>query len=451
MVPGLLCLLPPALFAGTPVADALCLAAGLPGGTDPASVNARNFRIDRSGEAGIRYFRHDFLWDQIEPEPGEFDFEAMDRAVDAALEAGIEYIGILCYGNPAYSSQTDDDPAYPPDDPADFANYVYETVSHFHGRVHNWEIWNEPNVGLRFWKPTFSGDPEAYGDLLELAYDAAKAADPACTVALGGTFYPHLVVESGEDFLEEVYAIHPDLGDYFDVLAFHPYRYPFTAPEVQNGYQDSLLTAIETMRDVLERHGDADKPIWITEMGWHTATLQPVFSGVTFEEQARYLARAYVLALSTGVDKVCWYTFEDGEHARAWQEDAFGLFVHDEDWSDTRYPPAKPAYYALETLSRTLEDLEFTADLTATLGLDGQGYAFRFDGPLVRVVVAWTLETAGTVPVTLTHLPATVTVVNLVGTAQTLTTQDGTLTLEVSPNPLYVVASQSAATSRGRR
>ncbi len=235
MVPAILWSLPTVVLAGNPVSNALCLAAGLPGGTDTAARNQRAFRIDRADQAGIRYLRHDFLWDQLEPEPGVFVFDAMDRAVDAALDAGIEYIGILCYGNPAYSSMTEDDPAFPPDNPADFANYVFETVSHFRDRVHNWEIWNEPNVGLRFWKPTLSGDPEAYGDLLEAAYDAAKAADPSCTVALGGTFYPHLVVDSGEDFLENVYATHPDLGNYFDVLAFHPYRYQFTAPEVQNG------------------------------------------------------------------------------------------------------------------------------------------------------------------------------------------------------------------------
>ncbi len=427
------------LVAASPVQDALCLAAGLPSGSDVAAENERAFRLEKAQQAQVRYLRHDFLWDRIEPEPGVFDFSDMDRNVDAALEAGVEYIGVLCYGNPDYSSQTADDPAFPPDDPADFANFVHETVAHFRGRVHNWEIWNEPNVGLRFWKPTLSGDPEAYGDLVKVSFDAAKAADPTCTVALGGTFYPNLVVDGGVRFLEDVYAAHPDLGDYYDVMAYHPYRYPFTAPEVENRYQDSLLTSIEEMKALLARHGDSDKPLWITEMGWHTATNQPVFSGTTYLDQARFLVRGYLLALSASVEEVCWYTFADGDYPWVWQEDAFGLFVQDDDWTDGLYPAAKPSYGALVTMAHTLDGLEFADDLTGELGLAGQGYAFRFDGLALRVVVAWVVEDTDSAHVTLTRLPPTVQVVTMDGTMAEVQTDQGSLTVPLSGSPTYVV------------
>ena len=38
----------------------------------------------------------------------------------AFLEAGLEVIALLDYGNPWASSLTEDDPTYPPDDPEDF-------------------------------------------------------------------------------------------------------------------------------------------------------------------------------------------------------------------------------------------------------------------------------------------------------------------------------------------
>ena len=178
--------------------------------------------------------------------------------------------------------------------------------------------------------------------------------------------------------------------------------------------------------------------------------MQPVFSGVTFQEQARFLVRAYILALSARVQEVCWYTFEDGEHARVWQEDAFGLFVHDEDWSDTRYPPAKPAYHALETLARTLGGLEFGQDLTSSLGLSGAGHAYRFDSVSQRVIVAWVTEPTGAATVSLSRLPDSVTVVGMLGSAEVVPTQGGTLVIELTPEPVYVVASQDGGVSDRR-
>ena len=316
---------------------------------------------------------------------------------------------------------------------------MYETVRHFQGRVNNWEIWNEPNVGYRFWKPTLSGDPEAYGDLLEVAYDAAKAADPASTVALGGTFYPNVLVDGSLRFLEEVYLTHPDIGDFFDVMAYHPYRYPFTAPEIENGYQDSLQTSIEKMRSMLERHGDGDKALWITEMGWHTAVQQPVFSGATPEEQAQYLVRGFLIALNEGLEKVCWYTFSDGEDPWVWQEDAFGLFRDDEDWTDDITPLEKPSYRAYRTMTSVLSGMSFSADLTAAQGLTGAGHAFQLENSGRTVYVAWTIEDGAEYQLVLDGLPRSVTVVDLEGGTTEAETVGGTLALWLSPSPSYVV------------
>jgi len=43
------------------------------------------------------------------------------------------------------------------------------------------------------------------------------------------------------------------------------------------------------------RHGDAAKPIWISEMGWNVAPedVRPDFGRVTEEQQARYAVGAY--------------------------------------------------------------------------------------------------------------------------------------------------------------
>ena len=48
-------------------------------------------------EAGVGWVRVDFLWQDIEPEPGKFDFDKYDNIVGLADKYGINILGILDY------------------------------------------------------------------------------------------------------------------------------------------------------------------------------------------------------------------------------------------------------------------------------------------------------------------------------------------------------------------
>jgi hypothetical protein len=83
-------------------------------------------------------------------------------------------------------------------------------------------------------------------------------------------------------------------GDYFDVLAVHPYPFglPPGAPTDSNGGLNlSRLTEIE---GIMARHGLHERPIWATEFGY-SVQLSPFGAAVTPSDRGRYLRDAITL------------------------------------------------------------------------------------------------------------------------------------------------------------
>ncbi len=197
-------------------------------------------------QAGIGWARTDFDWSGVQREAGgAWDFSLLERTVKMAEEGGITILPILAYDVPWAS------PAFRHLDA--WRDYVRQTVSHFKGRLRYWEVWNEQDLE-QFWKDT--PNPANYTQLLKAAYEQIKAVDTDAVVLLGGL--------SGipMEFIRGIYEAGG--GAYFDVMNVHPYRYP-KIPESPS-LRDDLLR----LRALMAEYGDADKPIWITEIGWPT-------------------------------------------------------------------------------------------------------------------------------------------------------------------------------------
>ncbi|MBR58103.1 MAG: hypothetical protein CMH54_08790 [Myxococcales bacterium] len=348
------------------IGDHLCMS-GLhqPDGLDDVIV-------DHLLALGIRRVRVDLRWHVVEPEKGVFHFDRLESEVRHFLDAGISVLGLLVYGNPWASSQTESDPTYPPDDPKDYADYVTAVVEYFGTDIQEYEIWNEPNAGLRFWKPEIKGDPVAYGTLLMEAVKAGRLACPDCTFAFGGPFFHSLFIDGHIPYLTAAQEAHPELSQYYDAMGFHPYPIypPQAAPEGPPGDAEWPFTRMfDEVRDVMALQGAQDKPIWSTEVGW------PVFSDVDQERQAAYLVRAFLHLIWKGSPMVCWYNIIDGENPDEFPpEDAFGLLSN-----DLENPEPKLAYWALAQLGNRFADYHLTEDLQPLLPEGAYGYAL--EGP----------------------------------------------------------------------
>ncbi len=361
-------------------------------GDDAASAAYRDFETSAWGDLGVGAIRRDFTWAHIEPEQGAFDWSGTDRLVDAAEAAGVDLLPILDYGAPWASA---DGSTGPPEDPADFAAFAAAVAERYAGRVRAYEIWNEQNVGLVFWPPV--EDPEAYGALLVAASAAIREADPDAIVSFGGVFGPELIFNTdGETFVRQVAEAVPDLGDHVDLMAFHPYRYPFSAPEHADETQASLLDDVCSMAGLMEELGMPDHGLWMTELGWHTAP-NALVPGVDEATQGDYLARAALISWSQGVERFYWYTFRDSGIALDDQEQRFGLYAFDADPTDGEGARPKDSAGRFAALAEALAGHTRIEDRSVELGLDESTWALRLSGGEGSVTALWAPEVAGEV------------------------------------------------------
>ncbi|MEX2195686.1 MAG: hypothetical protein WD844_10415 [Thermoleophilaceae bacterium] len=434
----------------------------------PSDPGARADAYRALHDAGVRAIRLDINWHDVEP-PGpplrDFDFAERDREVAMIRDAGLHVIGLLAYGHPDYSAlggllartplgggvppfAVGAAHLVPPDDPRDFARYAAATAEHYGDEVIAWEVWNEQNEGWRFWAP--HEDPLAYARLLCAAHDALKAADPDTPVVYGGVFFPavaNLPGMSGPEFVRATYRADPRLGRCFDVLAYHPYPYPFTSPEVDVPIRGSVLSAAGEMRAALPPT-DRHKPLWITEVGWPTHDRS---YGVSETKQAQYVARMQAATFAQGLPVLTWYTYGGAEDPTGANQEAwFGFFRPDGS--------PKPAVRALSTFTRVFEGAEFERDLSRELGLPrgrlllgGRGFALEYLGAGERIVALWlagesAADGQGPFPQTdrtrALALPVDapeVRVVSHLGDERSVAAQDGRVALTIGPGPLYVV------------
>jgi hypothetical protein len=347
---------------GPTLADALGLAVPHTTSIDPHACADRR-------ELGAAWVRRDIAWEDVEIPWGTFDFSAHDDAIAAERAAGMHVLAILDYGH-RDASQLRDAMA-PPDDLAAYERYVRTVVTHFRGRIDAYEIWNEPNFAW-FWRP--QPDPERYAQMVALAARVVHESDADAEVVLGGMLgnVDALTYGGGPwGFLERLPRATLDA---VDAVAIHPYTwFQGLPPETRSGSVDRAQFSLLDMLREARRIGTGT-PLWVTEQGWHTWPDDPMFPGVTEEEQAAYLVRATVLALAESVARVFHYTYVDS--AEAGKEGRFGMVRQD--------GTAKPAYGAFRTLARELSAATFSRDLSDGLGAGEFAYAFtRADETLV--------------------------------------------------------------------
>jgi hypothetical protein len=257
-------------------------------------------------EAGFRWIRQEFPWEDIEQSArGDFwdhkwnksAWEKYDRIVELANRYGLQIIARL--GNPPAWSRADGDARgtfAPPDDFEDFGNFVYTIVSRYKGKVKYYQIWNEPNIYPEWGEQPV--DAVGYVRLLQIAYRRAKEADPECVILSAGLAQ---TVETGPKDLSDLIYLQQmyDAGvkGYFDIMGVMAYGLwtgpgdHRTSPELTNFSRPQLI------RDIMVRNGDADKPLWATEVGWNAVPADfpafPLYGRVSLEQQARYAVQAY--------------------------------------------------------------------------------------------------------------------------------------------------------------
>ncbi|HUW94806.1 MAG TPA: hypothetical protein VMW58_03395, partial [Anaerolineae bacterium] len=266
----------------------------------------RSFRLIR--DAGLKWIRQEFPWEDIEIEgKGIFvdrregrevsSWEKYDHIVDLAEEYGIEVIARLD-NPPAWSREAGNEAGTlaPPDDYADYGDFVFAVVSRYKGRIKYYQIWNEPNIYPEWGEAPV--DPEAYTELLEVGYTRAKEADPNVVILSAGLAPTTEMSERNLMdlvFLQRMYDA--GAGDYFDILSVQGYGL-WNGPTDRRVHPNRAnFSRVLLIRELMVRNGDAHKPIWASEVGWNALPRGfdsfPYFGRVSEELQAEYSAGAY--------------------------------------------------------------------------------------------------------------------------------------------------------------
>ena len=102
-------------------------------------------------QLGIRSIRLQGGWAKCEKVKGQYDFAWLDESVDFALAHGLNPVLETDYGNPLYKGGGGRDLAagfpYGEEGLAAWDRWVDALSKHFKGRVRDWAMWNEPDIG----------------------------------------------------------------------------------------------------------------------------------------------------------------------------------------------------------------------------------------------------------------------------------------------------------------
>jgi len=226
----------------------------------------------RLAQAGVKCIRLGIDWPTAEPEEGKYDWTQVDDQVGRCRRYGIEPV-CLIVNTPAWASPTGErvhNYAPKPQAMSAWYRFCHQLAGRYRKDVRRYEIWNEPNG----WGWHNFNNVDEYLPLLRAAYRGLHKGNPKCLVAVGGMDDPDLHPDDqtgwrGAYFVRKLYAAGGK--KYFDAVADHPYS---------SDLEGNFRAKVTALRQVMVENGDADKPIWFTEFGWHTGGTPP-------DEQAR--------------------------------------------------------------------------------------------------------------------------------------------------------------------
>jgi hypothetical protein len=308
-------------------------------------------------EMGVSWIRSTFRWDSIQKRTKQWDFSRWDRFVENAERAGKKVLAVLAYDVPwIYGKEEKEARRHiEPDKIPYFLQYVEGVARRYKGRIHAYEIWNEPN--WLFWK----GSDEDFFLLAAAAARRIKEVDPHSYLVMGSFWR----VPKG--FIRGMFRA--GAFQYADAVSFHPYA---LTPE-------GVWALYDELKGVLQEIGFKGD-IWVTEIGFPTGGWY--LSRVSEEQKPSYVIKTLAGLLVRGARVVFWYELFD-----KFSEGLSPSGLDSELYFGLNYPDFKPkkgaAAYTLlarrlagatyrPDLVKVSPELQHTLEILPFLGPDGQ-------------------------------------------------------------------------------
>jgi hypothetical protein len=270
---------------------------------------------NEAAELGVGWERILFYWNEIQP-GGAGDWNTLHVLEEWLTEAtgqGRTIVGLL-KNTPVWAT---DGPPFsgvprglylPVDDPGNlWATYVRQVANYYGPRgVHHWIVWNEPDIEPAVYGHEFSGSTQDYYQLVKVAYQVMKQADPNAVIHLGGMTYWH-----DPSYLRrflQVAVADPEAAEnnyFFDVITYHIYFRP-----------ETVWTIVGGGFAVQSESGIPLKPIWVNETNARPSMdpewpVQVQSFQIDLDKKAWYIPQAYAIGFHAGAARMAVYKLVD--------------------------------------------------------------------------------------------------------------------------------------------
>jgi hypothetical protein len=290
--------------------------------------DAWNEVLRRVEQLGVGWAKVQIDWALLQPGgPDQIseDFRRQELYIESLHQRGVKVLVSVAKA-PGWSRSVTTESG-PPDDPQALVGFLTLMMREFGDAIEAVEVWNEPNLQREWQGQPLTG--ASYMRYFAPAYEALRAySDQMLTDAKQPRPRPMIVVTAGlaptgtsdvsvddRDYLQQMYDA--GLGDYADVMVgVHPYSWgnPPDVPccnavEGQGWDDDPHFFFADNMADyraIIERGGQPDSQMMVTEFGWAT---WDGFPGAAPEEwmtyndkwaQANYTMRAFEIGQQAG-------------------------------------------------------------------------------------------------------------------------------------------------------
>lgn len=259
-----------------------------------------NFNSQRLWDSGV-------AWAVINTAPGTYNWTTLDAWMTSAGTHGVTLLYTFgrtpawASSNPTGTCAYAPGQCYPPANLTNWDNFVTAIVTRSAGRIHYWELWNEPNLA-KF----YSGTTAQLVTMSQHAYNIIKSIDPTAVVVTPAPTFSTTWPGGSDPSIWMGTYLTAGGGAYADVVSFHGY------PD-RNNPEGSLNTKINNMKAVMSSHGIGSKPLWDTEMSWGISTDYP-----DLQKQAGFLARTFLFKWGKGVARYYWYGWETQPWGTLW-------------------------------------------------------------------------------------------------------------------------------------
>ena len=336
------------------------------------SIDDAEREMAAAGQIGVSVMRAGQGWEGLEPKPGEWNWEGLDRLIAQAKNHGIELQMLLAFCaqhaappeaqaafEKAVAAKQKDawliwNRAAPRDDA--WRKYVAAVVEHTRGKVRMFEVWNEPDLS-----GFYTGTTDDYLRLLRSAYAEAKRVNPDAIVMTGGFagVGSHPGHALNPNLQERVLA---EASDSFDVHAYHGH-----------GTFQTFMQSVDGELARIRAQEPHPKPIYFNETAMHST-----FG--TDHAQALTLVKKLAFARARGSLGYTWYDLRNDGYDTADHEHNYGLLTRD-------FQP-KAAYAAYNQLITRMRGTRYIGELA--LGTGRFGYVFGGNGK--RLALVWAEE-----------------------------------------------------------